>query len=81
MEKELAGSAITSRFVGSRFILEGIAENDCEADRAVEIAKALLGMEHPQQRSISQTAETGTLPKGNSPTLIDLMRIKPRPKK
>jgi hypothetical protein len=85
IEREIASPEITARFVGNQLFLEGIAESDFEADRAVEFARAYLA--DPRLFGGRGTAAlTGTNSEtakahagGNGFTIVDLLRVRPKP--
>lgn len=81
IEREINSPEIAARVLNNNIILEGTAENDFEADRALEIAKTYL----PEAFVEKNKGEGGEIkPKvaggvgGGIPTIIDFMRVRPR---
>lgn len=81
IEREIGSPEITARVVNNNIFLEGTAESDFEADRAVEIAKTYL----PEVFVDRTKGEGGEIkPKaaggigGGLPTIVDLLRVRPR---
>lgn len=81
IEREIGSPEITARVVNNNIFLEGTAESDFEADRAVEIAKTYL----PEVFVEKTKGEGGEVkPKqaggvgGGLPTIVDLLRVRPR---
>lgn len=82
IEREINSPEISARVLNNNIILEGTAEGDFEADRALEIAKTYL----PEAFVEKNKGEGGEIkPKvaggvgGGIPTIIDFMRVRPRP--
>lgn len=86
IDRQLMSPELGARFVGDRLVLEGVAENDFEADRAVEYAKTFLTpgylVSAHRQPSLENGSHSPASALGaNSPTLIlDLIRVRPRPR-
>lgn len=82
IEREIGSPEITVRVVNNNLFLEGTAEGDFEADRAIEIAKTYLP-EVYVERTKGQSGEE-VRPKaaggvgGGLPTIVDLLRVRPR---
>lgn len=81
IEREIGSPEITVRVVNNNLFLEGTAESEFEADRAVEIAKTYL----PEVFVERTKGEGGEVkPKaqggvgGGLPAIIDLLRVRPR---
>jgi pilus assembly protein CpaC len=81
IEREIGSPEITARVINNNLFLEGTAENDTEADRAVEITKTYL----PEVFVERTKGEGGEVkPKaqggvgGGLPSIIDLLRVRPR---
>jgi pilus assembly protein CpaC len=80
IEREIGSPEITARVVNNNLFLEGTAESEFEADRALEIAKTYIP-EVLVQKSKGDSVEVK--PKnaggeGGVPTIIDMMRVRPR---
>lgn len=80
IEREIGSPEITARVVNNNLFLEGTAESEFEADRALEIAKTYIP-EVLVQKSKGDSIEVK--PKnaggeGGVPTIIDMMRVRPR---
>lgn len=82
IEREIGSPEITARVINNNLFLEGTAESDFEADRAVEIAKTYLpevlvektkGDGSPEVRPKAAGGVGGGLP-----TIVDLLRVRPR---
>lgn len=82
IEREIGSPEITVRVINNNLFLEGTAESDFEADRAVEIAKTYLpevvvektkGDGSPEVRPKAAGGVGGGLP-----TIVDLLRVRPR---
>ena len=76
-------------FLGDRFLIVGTAENDFEADRAVEIAKTYLAYgidltaRSPAQSEKARSSETSwqaSRSASSAGVLLDMMRIRPKRK-
>lgn len=68
IEGQIGSPEISVRFVSDKVFLEGIASNDFEADRAVEIAKASIFtsiVRRPAQDS------------PNISTIVDMLKVRP----
>lgn len=82
IEREIGSPEITVRVVNNNLFLEGTAESDFEADRAIEIAKTYLP-EVYVEKTKGQSGEE-VKPKsaggvgGGLPTIVDLLRVRPR---
>ncbi len=81
IEREIGSPEITVRVINNNLFLEGTAESEFEADRAVEIAKTYL----PEVFVERTKGEGGEVkPKaqggvgGGLPAIIDLLRVRPR---
>lgn len=81
IEREIGSPEVTARVINNNLFLEGTAENDYEADRAIEITKTYL----PEVFVERTKGEGGEVkPKtqggvgGGLPTIIDLLRVRPR---
>jgi pilus assembly protein CpaC len=81
IEREIGSPEITVRVVNNNLFLEGTAESEFEADRAVEISKTYL----PEVFVERTKGEGGEVkPKGQGgvggglPAIIDLLRVRPR---
>jgi len=81
IEREIGSPEITARVVNNNIFLEGTAESDFEADRAVEFAKTYL----PEVFVDKTKGEGGEVkPKaaggigGGLPSIVDLLRVRPR---
>jgi len=81
IEREIGSPEITARVVNNTVFLEGTAEGEFEADRAVEIARTYL----PEVFVEKARGEGGEIkPKqsggiaGGVPVIIDLLRVRPR---
>jgi len=79
IEREINSPEIQARVINNNLFLEGTAESDFEADRAVEIAKTYL----PEVFVEKSKGEGGEVrPKsaggiaGGLPTIIDLLRVR-----
>lgn len=82
IEKGINSPEIGVRWINHDLVMEGIAESDFEADRALAIAKAEL--HHPGfDRSPTTVTPLANLkgPGGNGFLIVDMMRVKPRPEK
>jgi pilus assembly protein CpaC len=80
IEREIGSPEITSRVVNNNIFLEGTAESDFEADRAVEIAKTYLPEVFIEPTKgeggeVKPKAAGGT---GGLPAIVDLLRVRPR---
>jgi pilus assembly protein CpaC len=82
IEREINSPEISARVLNNNVLLEGTAESDFEADRAVEISKTYL----PEVFVEKNKGEGGEVkPKaaggvgGGLPVIIDLLRVRPRP--
>jgi len=81
IEREINSPEINARVLNNNILLEGTAENDFEADRAVEIAKTYL-----PEALVEKNAGDGVTIKpkqaggagGGVPTIIDFLRVRPR---
>jgi len=82
IEREIGSPEITARVINNNLFLEGTAEGDFEADRAIEIAKTYL-----PEVVVEKTKGDGSpeiRPKaaggvgGGLPTIVDLLRVRPR---
>ncbi len=81
IEREIGSPEITARVINNNLFLEGTAESDYEADRAIEIARTYL----PEVFVERTKGEGGEVrPKaqggvgGGLPSIIDLLRVRPR---
>lgn len=81
IEREIGSPEITARVINNNLFLEGTAENDTEADRAIEVTKTYL----PEVFVERTKGEGGEVkPKaqggvgGGLPAIIDLLRVRPR---
>lgn len=81
IEREVGSPEITARVVNNNLFLEGTAENNFEADRALEVARTYL----PEVFVEKTKGEGGEVkPKaqggvgGGLPAIIDLLRVRPR---
>jgi pilus assembly protein CpaC len=81
IEREVNSPEISARVLNNNILLEGTADGDFEADRAVEIAKTYL----PEAFVEKGKGEGGEIkPKqaggvgGGVPTIIDFLRVRPR---
>lgn len=79
IEREIGSPEITVRVINNNLFIEGTAEGDFEADRAIEIAKTYLpevvvqkskGGDSPEVRYKTAGGE------GGLPTIIDLLRVR-----
>ncbi len=68
MEREIGSPEITVRVLNKSFLLEGVAQSDFEADRAVQILKTHLGP--PEDRTLAATGMG---------VIVDMLRVAPRP--
>jgi pilus assembly protein CpaC len=80
IEREINSPEISARVLNNNILLEGTAENDFEADRAVEIAKTYLPEAFVEKNSgdggkVEPRKNGGT---GGLPTIIDFLRVRPR---
>lgn len=79
IEREINSPEITSRVVNNNIFLEGTAESNFEADRAIEIAKTYL----PEVYVEPSKGEGGEVKyktaggAGGLPTIVDLLRVRP----
>jgi BON domain len=85
IERAIDSPQITVSFVKDRIFLEGIADNDFEADRAVEFAKSYLAAGSQKLQEEREPAHTGVemagKPSGShSYELLDLLRVRPKKK-
>jgi Flp pilus assembly secretin CpaC len=84
IERNIGSTDITARFVANRLMIEGVADNDFEADRAVEVAKAFLADFPVVTRSAGtpkagrDAASVATDAADRGVWIIDLLRIRPR---
>ncbi len=79
IEREIGSPEITSRVVNNNIFLEGTAESDFEADRAVEISKTYLPEVFVEPTKgeggeVKPKAAGGT---GGLPAIVDLLRVRP----
>lgn len=81
IEREIGSPEITARVINNNLFLEGTAESDYEADRAIEIARTYL----PEVFVEKTKGEGGEVrPKaqggvgGGLPSIVDLLRVRPR---
>ncbi len=81
IEREIGSPEITARVINNNLFLEGTAESDYEADRAIEIARTYL----PEVFVERTKGEGGEVrPKaqggvgGGLPSIVDLLRVRPR---
>lgn len=82
IEREVGSPDIQVRVLNNNILLEGTAQSDFEADRAIEIAKTYLPevfveKNKGEEGEIRPKAAGGQI--GGLPTIIDLLRIAPRP--
>lgn len=84
IEREISSPDITARFIANRILLEGTADSNFEADRALELAKAHLSYPRllPDRNTAGSTGGSKpTLQKEESVvsgfTIIDMLRIRP----
>jgi hypothetical protein len=77
ISEQVANPAINIHFVNDSLFLDGQAENDYQADRAVEIAKCFFQNSGTKgdNREIAKTPEEATNPHVK---IIDLLRVKPK---
>lgn len=80
IEREINSPEISARVLNNNILLEGTAENDFEADRAVEIAKTYLPEAFVEKNSgdggkVEPRKNGGS---GGLPTIIDFLRVRPR---
>ncbi len=76
MKREVRNRRVKIKIVGERFIMEGSMKNDFEADRAVEIAKAVLLLENKAvTRETAGAVDTGNYQETFAPVLLDMLRI------
>lgn len=84
ISREIGSDQISVRFINNTLELTGIAANEYEADRAVNISKNILAYPRFDSRRQPAGKETGPeIAPGPIPDLwiSDMMRIKPRPKR
>ncbi len=81
IEREINSPEISARVLNNNVLLEGTADSDFDADRAVEIAKTYL----PEAFVEKNSGEGGKVePRkaggsgGGLPTIIDFLRVRPR---
>ncbi len=81
IEREISSPEITARVVNNNIFLEGIADNDVEAERALEIAKTYI----PEVYVEPTKGEGGEVrPKqsggtGGLPGIVDFIKVRPTP--
>lgn len=81
IEREIGSPEITARVINNNLFLEGTAEGEFEADRAVEIAKTYLPeviVQKTKGDSIELKPKASGGEGGGLPTIIDLLRVRPR---
>lgn len=81
IEREIGSPEITARVINNNLFIEGTAESDFEADRAVEIAKTYLPeviVQKTKGDSIELKPKASGGEGGGLPTIIDLLRVRPR---
>lgn len=81
IEREIGSPEITARVINNNLFLEGTAESEFEADRAVEIARTYLP-EVFVERTKGEGGEVKPKAQGGAggglPAIIDLLRVRPR---
>lgn len=81
IEREVGSPELTARVINGNILLEGTAESEFDADRALEIAKTYLpDVVKPKTKGESNEVinkATGG-DAGGLPLIIDLMRVRPR---
>ena len=80
IEREVGSPEITARVVNNNIFLEGTAESDFEADRAVEIAKTYLPeiFIEPSKGEGGEVKPKAAGGQSGLPTIVDLLRVRPR---
>jgi pilus assembly protein CpaC len=81
IEREIGSPEVTARVINNNLFLEGTAESDFEADRAVEIAKTYLPeviVQKTKGDGVELKPKASGGEGGGLPTIIDLLRIRPR---
>jgi pilus assembly protein CpaC len=81
IEREIGSPEITARVVNNTLFLEGTAENEFEADRAVEIARtylpeAVVEKLKGEGEEVRPKTQGGAV--GGTPFVMDLLRVRPR---
>jgi|GEM_PF-515878 len=79
IEREIGSPEITAKVINNNLILEGVAENNFEADRALNIAKTYLPEAFIQKTKgdgfeVKPKAEGGD---SGAPAILDMMRVRP----
>lgn len=84
IEREIGNPEIVVRLLNNIALLEGVADSDFEADRAVELTKTFIFA--PVRRLPAQDAKGGAdtmpsmyNPNGLATTIVDMIRVRPRP--
>lgn len=80
IEREIGSPEITARVVNNNIFLEGTAESDFEADRAVEISKTYLPevFVEPSKGEGGEVKPKAAGGQSGLPTIVDLLRVRPR---
>jgi hypothetical protein len=83
IERAINSPDISVNFVKDRIFIEGTAESDFEADRAIEFAKSFLAagtlkMQNDREPAQAMVEMVGKPTATNSYQLLDLLRVRPR---
>jgi pilus assembly protein CpaC len=81
IEREIGSPEIQARVINNNLFLEGTAEGEFEADRALELAKTYLPevvVQKTKGDGIEVKPKQSGGEGGGMPTIIDLMRVRPR---
>lgn len=81
IEREIGSPEITVRVINNNLFMEGTAESDFEADRAIYIAKTYLPevvVQKTKGDGVEVKPKTSGGEGGGVPEIIDLLRVRPR---